>query len=215
MLISRHTVGESDIVARGLSLMWKSNVLIVMGGMAILAVFSDTLVALASGSRFTQAGMALLILFMGLGATSQGQLVNMGMQIHDHARALRTQSLLFLLVPLAAWAGAAWGITMALAGIVLAQWLRNVFAMWWMRRHGVAFALDWNGVGRQAVVTVLAVLAGMAAGTRFGPWAALALVAALLVAGTLLAKPLSAGDGELLGRVLKGRAKLLKPFVYR
>ena len=152
MLIARRAEGESDIVARGLGLMWKSNVLIVMSGVAVLAVAGDALMTFASGGRFTQAGSALLILFVGAGATSQGQVVNMAMQIHDQTRALRTQSLLFLLVPLAAWWGAAWGITAALAGIVVALWLRNVVAMWWMRRHGVAFELDWPGVGRQTLV---------------------------------------------------------------
>lgn len=216
MLIARRAEGKTVIVARGLGLMWKSNLLIVMGGVAVLAVAGDALITLASGGRFSQAGMALLILLIGLGATSQGQVINMAMQIHDHTRALRTQSLLFLLVPLATWGGALWGgITAALVGMVMAYWLRTVVAMWWLRWNDVAFVIDWPGVGRLALVALLAGIAGLVVGDRFGLRAAVAMVLALLAVGTLLVRPLSAGEVEFLGLVLKGKAWLLKPFVYR
>ncbi len=215
MFVSRRATGDNTIVAHGLGLMWKSNVLIVICGVALLLVAGDTLVSLASGGRFTSAGMALVILFVGLGASSQGQLINMGMQIHDQARALRTQSLLFLLVPLAAWAGASWGLTSALVGIVLAQWLRNIFAMWWMRRHGAGFSLDWHGVGRQALVALLAAVIGLVVELRFDSWVALAAAAVVLGLGTLVARPLNGEEAVLLQRVLKGKARLLQPFVRR
>lgn len=215
MFVSRRAAGDNTIVAHGLGLMWKSNVLIVICGVALLLVAGDMLVSLASGGRFADAGMALLILFVGLGASSQGQLINMSMQIHDQSRALRTQSLLFLLVPLAAWAGAAWGLTSSLAGIVLAQWLRNFFAMWWMRRHGAGFPLDWRGVGRQALVALLAAAAGLVVALRFDSWLALVAAAIVLGVGALAARPLNGDDAVLLQRVLKGKARLLQPFVRR
>jgi O-antigen/teichoic acid export membrane protein len=213
MLISRHAAGEADIVSRSVALMWKSNMLIVLAGVAALAVVGDALIGLASGGRFAGAGGVMLVMFVGLGASSQGQLVNMAMQIHDQARALRTQSLLFLLVPAAAVAGAAWGLAGMAAGIVAAQWLRNSFALWWMRRHGVHIHLDWVGAARVALLALVAGGLGVMLAPSAGPWVAVALTLALTVVGAWRIKPLSASEGELIGRVLKGKARFARPFV--
>lgn len=215
MLISRQAVGGTADVARGLALMWKSNVLIVLAVVAALAVGGDALVDAASGGRFADAGLVLLVMLVGLGASSQNQVINMAMQIHDQTRALRIQSLLFLLVPLAAWSGSAVGLTGAVAGMVVAQWVRNLFARWWMTRHGIQITYDLSGAARFAAAALVAAAAGWGTGDYLGSWYGLAVCALLLLVGARLAKPLAADEGDLLDRALKGKARYLAAFVSR
>ncbi len=212
MLIARQASGAAELVPRALALMWKSNVLIVLSGVAVLAATSNVLVGTLSGGRFVDAGPVLLIMFIAMGATSQNQLVNMAMQIHDQTRALRIQSLLFLPVPIAALVGAIFGLTGAVTGILAAQWLRNVFALWWMRRHGVPVKLDWMGASRFAAAAGVAALLGAWAGVGFGPWVALAVTLVLLVPGAFLASPLGADEAELALRLDPRLGSLLKYF---
>lgn len=214
MLISRFAAGEARVVSEGIALMWKSNLLIVLGCVAVLLAAGNELVAIASGGRFTDAGWVTLILFVGLGATSQSQLVNLAMQIHDRTRTLRNQSALFLMVPLAAWLGATKGLVGMVAGIVLAQWLRNSFGLWWMRRQGIGIALDTMGAFRLVVLTVLAAVLAWWCDALLGPWPALGLALAILVLGLFVAKPLNGADYDLLRRASKGKARFLKPLVW-
>lgn len=214
MMIARRAAGETDVVGQGVGLMWKSNLLIVLAGMAVLAVGGDEIIRLASGGRFEQAGLVMLVLFLGLGANSQGLLINMAMQIHDRTRELRSQSLLFIFVPIAAWAGGQLGLTGFVAGIVVAQWLRNGVALWWMRRYGIDIVLDVPGLARVMALTVLAVAPVWFFGEQLGVWLALFLTVLLLLGAFLLARPLSRADESIAGRILKGKARFLKPFVY-
>lgn len=214
MLIARRAAGEAAVVGQGVGLMWKSNLLIVLAGLAILAVAGDSIIRWVSGGRFEQAGLVMLVLFLGLGANSQGLLINMAMQIHDRTRELRTQSLLFLFVPVAAWAGGQLGLAGFVAGIVLAQWLRNGVALWWMRRYGIDIVLDVPGLARAMVVTVLAVAPVWFFEDQLGVWLALLFTVLSVGAAFLLARPLSRADESIAERILKGKARFLRPFVY-
>ena len=93
-------------------------------------------------------GMPALLLFIGLGAVSQVQVINMAMQIHDKTHALRTQSLLFLLLPIAAWLGSSYGLLGLIIGIILVNWLRYIIAVCCMGRQGIDIDLDKAGMAR-------------------------------------------------------------------
>lgn len=214
MLISRLATGEGGVVSQSMALMRKSNLVIVLGCVALLVPAGDALIALASSGRFTAAGWPALVLFIGLAATSQGAVVNMAMQIHDQTRALRKQSVLFLLVPLAAWLGSAYGLLGVIAGMVLVHWLRNTFSMWWMYRQGIDIVLDKAGMARMFAVSLLAAGVGGLIALQSSPWIALTATLYVLAIGMVLARPFSHADEELLGRVLKGRVRFLKPLVW-
>lgn len=212
MLIARHAAGETAVVAQGMGLMWKTNLLIILCCVAALWLAGDAIIALASGGRFQQAGLVMLLLFLGLGATTQGQLVAMFMQIHDRARQLRDLSLLVLLVPAAVWLGSGWGLEGVALGIVLAQWTWNSFALWWMRRQGVGGELDWAGMARAGVGTLAALGAAWLAAGWMPEWGALAVLVLLLPLAFWLVKPLAAGDMDLLQRGMRGAASVFRPF---
>lgn len=215
MLIARRAAGETGVVGQGLGLMWKSNLLIVLAGLAVIVVGGNLLLDVASGGRFDSALAVMLLLTLGLGVNSQGLLINMAMQIHDRTRALRVQSLFFPLVLLAAWLGAQAGLVGFVAGMVGVQALRNTFALVWMRRHDVPMALDWGSVVRTAGWTALAAGPAWLLAQALGQVWGLALLLLLLLGSSLLARPLSATDEAMLARALKGRARLLRPFVAR
>lgn len=215
MLIAHHADGGTAVIGQGVALMWKTNLLIVLSCVAVFAVAGDVIIALASGGRFQQAGLVMLLLFLGLGATTQGQLVAMFMQIHKRTHQLRNQSMLALLVPVAAWVGAGWGLAGVALGIVLAQWVRNSFALWWLRKHGVGIELDGWGVLRMFSVVVLAGGLGYGLVMLQGSWLGLAATLLLLGVGVFLARPLNRTDYDLLMRALKGKVRFLKPLVWR
>ena len=215
MLISRHAAGETAVVGHGMALMWKTNLLIILGCVAAFAVAGDELIGLASGGRFEHAGLVMLLLFLGLGATTQGQLISMLMQILNRVSELRNLSFLFLLVPLAVWLGVEWGLVGAALGMVLSQWFRNGFSLWWLRHQGIGIGLDGWGMLRLSAVALVAALAGLGLVKLAGVWLGLTVTLLLLGGGLLVARPFSQTDFELLKRALKGKARFLRPLVWR
>lgn len=212
MLIARYGAGDTAVFGQGMALMWKTNLLIVFGCVAAFAVAGDAIIALVSGGRFPQAGLVMLLLFLGLGATTQGQLVSMAMQILNQARELRNLSVLLLLVPAAVWVGARYGLVGVALGIVIAQWFRNSIALWWMRSRGISFAGDWRGVAMVAGTTLAVMAAGLLVSSEYGAWPSLVFVMLMFPVGMLLAKPLVGSDMELLRRGLRKWARYLAPF---
>lgn len=213
MLISRLVAGESGIVAQAMALMWKSNLMIVCASVTSLAVAGDVLVGSLSSWRFSEAGLSALLIFIGLGAVSQGLIINMAMQIHDKSRALRQQSFLFILQPILVWTGTAYGLLGAIGGVVLAQWCRNLVAMWWMRRQGIGIDLDIAGIMRTLVISIFVAGVGLLLVEVSGPWIALAVTLFLLAMGLLIVRPLCNSDLALLLIVFKGKERFLKQLV--
>ncbi len=214
MLISRRAAGDMGAVKGGVSLMMKSNLLIVLVLLVVFGVAGDNIIALASGGRFPDAGLTMLLFFIALGATSQGQLITMTMQIFDQTRQLRAQSLLYLLVPLAAWFAGEWGLSAMVAGIALSHWLRNLYTFWWIERHGAGRLLDMVGSVRGMVAAGLVLLFGWLLLPLVGSWVALALTLVCLALGWWFAKPLSRDDEAFLAQILRGKVSLVKPYVY-
>lgn len=215
MLITRRAAGNAGEVNRGVALLMKSNLLIVLAGISAFAVAGDSIIAVASGGSFPDAGSAMLLFLVALGATSQGQLIAMTMQIFDQTRQLFVQSFLVLLVPIAAWVGGREGILCMIAGIAMSYWFRNSYAIWWMGRYGEGLLLDIQGALRAILATGLALLPGLLLAPSVGPWVALVLTLVCLVLGFRFAKPLSLEDEFFLSQILKGKESLLRSYVYR
>lgn len=215
MLIARVTEGGEDRVGRVMGLMWKSNLMVVLAGCAFSLAAGDMIIAVMSGGRFADAGIVALMMLVGLGATSQGLLVTMNMQIRDRSAALQAQSILFLLPPVAAAVGARYGLLGFTCGIALGHWARNLVAFWWMRRKGVAFDNDLHGLCRMTLVAVTAGLGGWFAGQSIGGHGAAAVCGLLLLAGLFLSRPLNVEEFGLIETLVKGRARYLECLVKR
>lgn len=207
MLISRYAAGDVNVVNQGMALLWKINLLIIAVCMAVISVAGDPLIAQVSGGRFTDAGMVLLIMLLGLGAISQGQLVGMTMQIFPYTRQLRYFSILFLLTPLAVIVGSDWGLTGVVSGILLNVWLMNSLTLFWLSRQVGRIDLDWPGTFRGLCLAALLAAVGSIIEVEFGPWWALSLVLLAYGLGLMLAKPLNHIDMTLLNRGLRHRAR--------
>lgn len=212
MLISRYVNGETGIVNQGMALLWKINILIIAASMATMVVAGDALIMLASSGRFTDAGMIMLIMLLGLGATSQSQLVVMIMQIYPYARKLKYFALLSLLTPLAVMVGAKWGLPGVASGIVLSAWLFNGLTLRWLNRQANRIELDWSGVLIGLGWVLLLTVSGWVVGREFGSWWALTFVLLAYVPGLVLVKPLNPFDMALLHRGLRHRARFFAPF---
>ena len=215
MLISQRARGDARMAGQSIGLMWKSNLLIVMVGVAVSVVAGDSIIKLASGERLTEAGFALLLLMIGLGANCQVALLNMAMQIFDHTRALRAQSFLLLSVPAAAWMGARLGLEGFVAGVVTMYWFRNAVSTWWMQQNGVLVDLDYLGVLRMVSAMLIVLWPVCAIEVYVGPLLGVLLLFSTLVLAGTVAKPFNNGDQRVLERVFAAKSRILSPFVYR
>lgn len=213
MLISRYIGGETEMVKQGMALLWKSNLLIIAAILTVMSVAGDVLIELASSGRFTDAGMLMMIMLLGLGATSQGQLVVMIMQIFLYTRQLRHFSLLSVLTPLAVIVGSGWGLLGVASGIVLSVWLLNSLILFWLNRQAGRIELDWFSVLRGFGLAMLLAVIGWMIEHELGPWWALTFILLAYVPGLALVKPLNQLDMALLNLGLRHRARFLVPFV--
>lgn len=213
MLVSRYVAGEVGVVKQGMALLWKSNLLIIAISMAAISVAGNSIIMLVSSGRFSDAGLIMLIMLLGLGATSQGQLASMIMQIFLYTRHLRYFSILSVLTPLAVLVGSNWGLIGVASGIMLSEWLLNNLILFWLNRQAGRIELDWSGVLRGLGLIFLLMVIGLAVEHELGPWWALTLVLLVYVPGLALMKPLNQNDKELLDRGLRHRARFFAPFV--
>lgn len=209
MMISRLAAGERGVVSSGIALMWKSNMLILTIGVAAIAVAGDTIISAASGGRFDEVRFPFLVLFVGLAATSQEQLLSLALQIHDRTRHIRAWSLLFPLVPLFAWFGSRWGLIGMLLGIVSVLFIRSNLLLWWMPRLGIHLSLGWRTVGSSLALMVPAVGVGLLVGPNSHPTFAIVATLLLMTCGLVLIKPLCPSDFAVLMRALGSRGWLL------
>ena len=215
MLISRYLAGEIGVVKQGMALLWKSNLLIIAACMVTISVAGDALITVASSGRFVDAGMVMLIMLLGLGAASQGQLVTMVMQIFPYTRQLKHFSLLSVLTPLAVIAGSHWGLIGVASGIVLSVWLSNSLILLWLNRQAGSMELDWLGILRGLGLAISLAFVGWIIEFKFGPWEALALVLLVYIPGMMLVKPLNKLDMALLERGLRQRARFFGLFTWK
>ncbi|MDR4517205.1 MAG: oligosaccharide flippase family protein [Nitrosomonas sp.] len=213
MLISRYVAGEAGIVNQGMALLWKINMLIIAASMAMMVVAGDALIMLVSSERFPDAGMIMLIMLVGLGATSQSQLVIMVMQIFPYTRKLKYFGLLSTLTPFMVIVGSEWGLPGVASGIVFSVWLFNGLTLRWLNRQENRIELDWSGALRGLGLVMLLAVSGWVIGREFGVWWALTFLLLVYVPGLALVKPLSRFDMVLLNRGLRHRARFFAFFV--
>ena len=148
MLIARHQAGDQRIVSHGVALLWKTNLVIIGACVVAMSAAGDALIALASGGRFAHAGFIMLIMFIGLGSATQGQLVGMTMQVFLYTRQLRNFSFLTVLTPVAVVFGVKWGVEGVAIAMVITSWIKNSLTLRWLSRQAGRIQLDWNGAFR-------------------------------------------------------------------
>ncbi|MCE7914334.1 MAG: hypothetical protein DYH15_06510 [Nitrosomonas sp. PRO4] len=215
MLISRYVAGEIDEVKQGMALLWKSNLLVITICVVATIVAGDALISLASNGRFENAGMIMLLMLLGLSATSQGQLAVMLMQIFPYTRQLKYFSFLSVLTPLAVIFGSNWGLIGVACGILFSVWLLNSFTLMWLSHQAGSLKLDWYGICRSLGIAALLALIGLVISDKFGAWWGLVSVLIGYLPGLILVKPLNQFDRILLGRGLRQRANFIDPFVWK
>ena len=177
-----------------------------------MCVAGDAVIGVVSSERFQDAGLLMMIMLLGLGATSQGQLVVMIMQIFLYTRQLSYFSVLSIFTPLAAIAGSAWGLLGVACGIAISVWFMNSLILNWLNRQAGRIELDWSGVARGVLLTVVISFIGLIIKYEFGTWWALIFVVMVYGPGLFLIKPLNQSDMVLLNLGLRHRARFLMPF---
>jgi O-antigen/teichoic acid export membrane protein len=213
MLIARHRAGEEQIVGNGMALLWKTNLLIIGGCVIAMAAAGDSIVALASGGRFLDGGLVMLIMFVGLGSATQGQLVSMTMQIFSYTRQLRNFSFLTALTPLAVAIGVTWGVAGVAAGMVATSWVKNTLTLRWLSRQAGRIELDWNGAARALVPVFCLAASGLWLQLHdYGILLSLTVTILPYLVGLWLLKPLNQLDIDLLGRGMRRYSRFFVPF---
>lgn len=200
------------MVKEGMALLWKSNLIIICAILSVMCVAGDAVIGVVSSDRFQDAGLLMMIMLLGLGATSQGQLVVMIMQIFLYTRQLSYFSVLSIFTPLAAIAGSAWGLLGVACGIAISVWFMNSLILNWLNRQAGRIELDWSGVARGVLLTVVISFIGLIIKYEFGTWWALIFVVMVYGPGLFLIKPLNQSDMVLLNLGLRHRARFLMPF---
>lgn len=215
MLISRYVAGEIDEVKHGMALLWKSNLLVITICVVATIVAGNALISLASNGRFENAGMIMLVMLLGLSATSQGQLAVMLMQIFPYTRQLKYFSFLSILTPMAVIIGSSWGMIGVACGILFSVWLLNSFTLMWLSHQAGSLKLDWYGICRSLGIAALLAIIGLVISDKFGAWWGLASVLIGYLPGLILVKPLNQFDRVLLRRGLRRRANFIDLFVWK
>lgn len=215
MLITRKVAGEYEIVGQGVALLWKSNLLIIAVSMLAISIAGNEIIELASSGRFTDAGVIMLIMLLGLGATSQEQLISMVMQILSYTRQLRYFSLLSAITPLAVIVGANWGLLGVTMGVVLSVWLMNSVVLLWLNRQVGYINLDWLGTLRGLSLAIFLAVVSWMIKDELGEWWTLVVAMLAYGLGLVVVKPLSYLDMVLLNRGVRNRFRYFSYFTWK
>jgi O-antigen/teichoic acid export membrane protein len=214
VLISRYVgKGNSDLLSAGTGLLLKSNMLAVIGGLVVIAVCGDQIVAIMSGGKFTGAGLTLLLLYVNMIATSQRGVQEMVMQITGHTRALWITSVVAPVALLLIWAFSGYGLNVAVlimtAGSLIANWLAAGF----LQARTDWFRVDWRGMAAIFIPGLAAALLGLLLTGWARPLLAGALAFMLFVMFVRIGRPFNGGEIGAVERVVGQRAvRLLRGF---
>lgn len=215
MLISKYSKNaDISFLNSGLGLMWKSNLLIVVFVVLMLLLTGDELIAVASGNRFTDAGMILSIMFIALTAGMQRQILEMSMQITGRTKEMWLLSFIAPIIPLSVWLGSNYGLIGVSIGLVFATWLWNVAALSWMSYWEDGIVLDWYG-GMRILITAVAVFTVSIFFENFNVWLLIIVMGVLYLSLLLIARPVNKNEFTIISTVLGIKSKVLKPFVYK
>jgi O-antigen/teichoic acid export membrane protein len=214
VLISRYVGrGNVELLTAGTGLLLKSNMLTVIGGLVVIAVCGDQIVALMSGGKFTGAGFTLLLLYVNMIATSQRGVQEMVMQITGHTRVLWITSVVSPLALLLIWLCADYGLNVAVlimtAGSMTANWL----AAGVLQERTEWFRIDWRGMAAIFLPGLAAAVLGILLTGWTRPLLAGVLALALFVMFLRIGRPFNGCEIGAVERVVGGRAvRLLRGF---
>lgn len=211
MLVVRHAAGDLATVGVGVAVLWKMNLALMCGALAVVIVGGDGLLVLLSGGAAQAAGLPMALLLVGLLGSAMSQIVAMALQIHGLASRVTLVSLAAPTTLLCAWYGGLHGGLLGLAwGVAVSMWLRAAVVMATAQTGPQRAPLDWSGALRLILATVGVVALGAWLGRYVGTLWAAALAAGLYVALLLWLKPLNATEGELIGRGLGHRGHWIR-----
>jgi len=213
MLITRSRAAKGlQRVERSAGLLFKANLVMVAAGAVAVFIAGDEIVHAASGGKFSDAGNALLLMFLVLAFASQRMVVDMVMQVLDLTRVLRASAVILLPTLAGVWFFARYGLDAAIAASATGIAIANTVCMWRLRAHTGRFHIDWRGTGSVVLTAAVAGLAGLALKDVVGPWVALVAGGTLLCALLMAVKPFTAGELGVVERALGGLAgRALQP----
>jgi O-antigen/teichoic acid export membrane protein len=214
VLISRYVgKGGKDVMRAGTGLLLKSNLLVVIAGVVVIAVCGDEIVRILSGGKFVGAGLTLLLLYVNMIATSQRGVQEMVMQITGHTRALWFTSMVKPVALLLVWFFAPHGLNVAVTIVAAGSLLSNALATRVLRRKTDWFRVDWRGTAAILLPGVNAAVLGILLSDRVHPLAAGAIALAVFLVFVRISRPFNAGEVGAVERVMGARAtRMLRGF---
>ncbi|HET7204907.1 MAG TPA: hypothetical protein VFI92_16220 [Steroidobacteraceae bacterium] len=214
VLISRYVGrGNSELLSAGTGLLLKSNMLAVIGGLVVIAVCGDEIVAIMSGGKFTGAGLTLLLLYVNMIATSQRGVQEMVMQITGHTRALWITSVVSPVALLLIWLCSGFGLNVAVLIMTAGSLIANSLAAGVLQTKTDWFRVDWRGMAAIFLPGLAAAVLGLLLTGWTHPLLAGALGLVLFVMLLRIGRPFNGGEIGAVERVVGRRAvKLLRGF---
>lgn len=147
VLISRSVGrGGADVLAAGTGMLLKSNLAMVAGGVVMVAVCGNELVALLSGGKFVNGGFTLLLLYIAMIVLSQRHVLEMIMQITGHTIAIGVTAVAAPVALLLVWVFSVYGLNFAVVSIMGASLVANWISSSILVRSTDWFRLDWRGI---------------------------------------------------------------------
>jgi O-antigen/teichoic acid export membrane protein len=207
ILVSRF-VGEGNtrLIQAGTGLLLKSNLLAVIGGLVVIAVCGDELVAAMSGGKFVGAGLTLLLLYVNMIATSQRGVQEMVMQLTGHTRALWITTVISPLALVVVWLFAGYGLNVAVLIVTAGSITANALAAGVLRVKTDWFRIDWRGSLAIALPGLGAAAIGIALLERLHPFIAAGVALASFVLLLRLGRPFRSSEMGIVERVVGRRA---------
>ena len=203
--------GGMVAVAAGAWFLMKLNVAITLAGCVAVVIVGDELVMLASGDKFPDAGMTLLIFLAVLAIAAQRSVIEMVLQITGQTATLRATAFLAPVGVVLAWYMARYGLNAAVGAIMLTTFLSNALAVRGIRHGDKPITFAWSDYLRIGAPAVMAGALGYGLGMMMNGYFALA--ASLIVYTGLMAlfKPfqhaelglLERGIGKKIARVMR------------
>ncbi len=214
ILISRTIEkGSNELLKAGTGLLLKSNMLAVIGGLVVIAVCGDEIVAIMSGDKFLGAGLTLLLLYVNMIATSQRGVQEMVMQITGQTKALWITSVVSPLALFIVWLVAKHGLNLAVLVVTAGSMIANWLAASVLQARTDWFRVDWRGMAAILLPGLAAASTGMLLADGIGPLLAGALALALFVLFLRIGRPFYARELDAVERLVGKRAvRLLRGF---
>ena len=179
ILVDRYNQDKGiSILEASAGLLLKCNLIIVAAATIGIATSGNLIVSIASGDKFPDAGLTLLLMFLALGITSQRTVIEMVMQITGHTATLRATALIAPISLALVWFFAEYGLNIAVTIIAFCGALSNWIAMATLIYSTGNFKVDWRGF--------IAIIAPAALLSLIGMWLATAVNAAAVAAVSIL-----------------------------